>query len=167
LENRGGGLLVVGERAQQFAAERGGLAQSAAGEKGGELSAPGLAAGRVELGRPAERLGRLLGQSQSVQHMAAVEMVFGAIGYERHGPVDRRERRLGSVADHLDPGQYAQRRGVRCRVGGRFDDSGGLVDPLAAHQQLAGMDRRGRVLRSRYGGAQGQIDGILVLAGGK
>src|SRR6185312_670991 len=112
VEERCRGLVVVGVLAEDVAAERDCLAEPAPREKCGKLTALRLARTGVELGGLAEGRGRGLALAETVQHVAAMQVVFGAARRRLDRGVDSGARGRGATAYHLDAGHHAQCRGI-------------------------------------------------------
>ena len=73
----------------------------AAIEIGRQLRAPCHRIGRIERGRPVERLGCFFQSSDTVKEISPMEMIFGDLGGKGECALDSNQCLLGPAAQHL------------------------------------------------------------------
>ena len=118
---------------EQRAANRRGLGHQAVIEMERHLRALGGGILRIERSGGREGSGGRFDIAAAIEQMAAMEVVFGVLGRDRQGSVDRRQGRVEPLEQHLDRRQDAQYAVVtRLARGGRPNERGGALEVAAA-----------------------------------
>ena len=140
MQHRLGGILVVGEAMQQFAAGGGRLGRQPGGEIEAQLRALDIAPARIKLRRPGEGQGGFRHIAAAPQQMSVMQRKFRITGLGAAGALGGIERAVEPAAQHLGAGQNAPKpRGGGSRRSAA-QQARRICGAAAAHQHLGGVD---------------------------